>query len=156
MKKWERVRKTIATAAPALGRALSLPGSELVGNMIGAALGVPATPEAIESHIVANPADIAKIAEIDATLTSAFLADVQDARAAHKGHWMPPVLTLLLLALFTATIAGLFLYEIPNANRDMANIAFGTLLGSVGTAIAYWLGSSRGDMEKQALLGQRE
>ena len=62
MKKWERVRKTIATAAPALGRALSLPGSELVGNMIGAALGVPATPEAIESHIVANPADIAKIA----------------------------------------------------------------------------------------------
>ena len=76
--------------------------------------------------------------------------DLRQAREAHRGHWMPAVLTLALAATVAALLAGLFLVEIPAANQRAADIVLGALLGAFTTGVAYWLGSSRGSAEKSS------
>ncbi len=150
--KWADIANKIGPFAPALAGALAGPAGPVVamaGNMIARRLGVAATPRAIATAIASQPDAEEKLTEADLEMARIYTADVQDAREAHKGHWMPPVLTLMLGLMMAALGYMLFSHEIPATNRDMANIAFGSLLTAFGTAVSYWLGSSRGSAEKQ-------
>lgn len=153
---WQQVAKRLAGAAPALGAALAGPAGGVVGAVIADKLGVAATPAAVARQIEADPDAMARLAEVEADLAKAAMADTQDARQAHKGHWLPPALTLGLVAAVAALTAALFFLNIPAENRDMLNFALGNFFGWASAAIAYWIGSSRGSAEKQDILSRRD
>lgn len=100
-----------------------------------------------------------RLAELEADLGLAVIADVQHARAAHRDHWMPWVLTLALAAMVAGTVAGLLLVAVPSGNQEVLFLIVGQLIGAFVTAVAYWLGSSRGSAVKQdeltSLIGRK-
>ncbi|GAA4401297.1 hypothetical protein [Quisquiliibacterium transsilvanicum] len=85
-------------------------------------------------------------------MDAAYLQDRQHARATHRDHWMPWVLTLTLAAMVALLVAGLFALPTPPENREVVYLIAGQLIGAFGTAVAYWLGSSRGSAQKQTLI----
>lgn len=89
------------------------------------------------------------VMDVQADLDKAYLGDVQHARAAHRDHWMPWVLTLTLAAMVALLVAGLFALPTPPENKEVVYLIAGQLIGAFGTAVAYWLGSSRGSAMKQ-------
>lgn len=59
------------------------------------------------------------------------------------------ILTTVLSVLVAALVGALMLLETPPANREVVYLIAGQLIGAFATAVAYWLGSSRGSVEKQ-------
>ncbi len=90
-----------------------------------------------------------RIAEIDADLEKAYLQDRQQARVTHRDHWMPWALTLTLAVMVGLMVGGLFMLPTPPENREVVYLIAGQLIGAFSTAVAYWLGSSRGSATKQ-------
>lgn len=82
-------------------------------------------------------------------LDLAYLKDIQHARESHREHWMPWVLTLTLAGMVALLVAGLFALPTPPENKEVVYLIAGQLIGAFGTAVAYWLGSSRGSAMKQ-------
>ncbi|MEH6649982.1 MAG: hypothetical protein V7707_08170 [Motiliproteus sp.] len=164
---WSRITGVIAKAAPLLGTALGGPAGAAVGAMVAQSLGVEATPEAIEQHLAQNPEALVELktlehderkhlrdlafkrAQLDVESDRMALTDVQNARDQHKDHWMPAALTAALFVAFSALATALFFAAIPEGNRDLVVYLAGQLTGATMTAIAYWLGSSRGSKEKE-------
>lgn len=89
---------------------------------------------------------------IEAELDKAYLADVQHARQSHRDHWMPWALTLTLAVMVGLLVAGLFMLRTPPENKEVVYLIAGQLIGAFSTAVAYWLGSSRGSLQKQDLI----
>lgn len=150
---------------PALGGLFGGPLGSTVGGVVGkgiaAALGVPATPEAVSQAVASDPSGAAvKLAEIEAETKrqDAYLADLASARnmqvALVQTHsWvqnMPAILTLLIIASWiTLTIALYFVQaEIPERVYQLLSQAYGAANLALGTAIAFWLGSSRSSQVK--------
>lgn len=90
-----------------------------------------------------------RLAAIDADIEKAYLQDRQHARATHREHWMPWMLTLTLAGMVLLLVAGLFMLPTPPENREVVYLIAGQLIGAFSTAVAYWLGSSRGSAQKQ-------
>lgn len=150
---------------PALGTLLGGPLGGTVGAVVGkgvaAALGVPATPEAVSQAIAADPSGASiKLAEIEAETKrqDAYLADIANARAMQLGlvqthSWtqnMPAIVTLLIFtAWIVLTVALYFVQaEIPERVYQLLSQAYGAANLALGTAIAFWLGSSRSSQIK--------
>lgn len=163
---WKQVGQSVAAAAPALGLALGGPAGGAIGSLVAAAFGVDSTPESVSKALVTDPDAAVKLQEIQlrhaevlaaiaAQQYAAQLADTQQARVTHQGHWMPWVLTVVLAAMVAAMGVGLFILDTPSENREVVYLLAGQLLGAFATAIAYWLGSSRGSAEKQRVLESR-
>lgn len=93
---------------------------------------------------------------------TAELRDIADARQqtvalAAQGSrlaWMPAVVTFLLLAVFGATLFIVFTGAIPEANTRLADQLIGGIYTLVTTAVAYWVGTSRGAVEMRQGLEQ--
>ena len=66
------------------------------------------------------------------------------------------VLAGLIVVCFFATLAMLIFVEIPEANKDLFNLAMGTELAGMATIVGYFYGSSIGSKEKTELLGKKE
>lgn len=92
------------------------------------------------------------VMDAEADLDKAYLLDVQHARTTHREHWMPWALTLTLAAMVALLVAGLFALPTPPENKEVVYLIAGQLIGAFGTAVAYWLGSSRGSAQKQNLI----
>lgn len=163
---WKEVGVSIAAMAPALGVALGGPAGGAVGALVAAALGTPARPADVAAVIAQDPDAAVKLREIElrhaeviASLAAqqyeAQLLDVQQARVTHREHWMPWALTIALALMVAAMGVGLFVLDTPAENREVVYLLAGQLLGAFATAIAYWLGSSRGSAEKQRALEGR-
>lgn len=174
MENWMQAAGQLAQAGlPSLGTLVgSIAGGPLGGSIggavgrgaaaaIGAALGVPATPEAITQAVAADPgAAQMKLAaiEADAKTQADYLADIANARAMQLGlvqtqSWvqnMPAIVTLLIfLAWITLTVALYFVQaEIPERVYQLLSQAYGASNLALGTAIAFWLGSSRSSQVK--------
>lgn len=150
---------------PALGTLFGGPLGGAVGGIVGkgvaAALGVPPTPEAVSKAIADDPTGASiKLAEIEAETKrqDAYLADIANARAMQLGlvqthSWtqnMPAIVTLLIFtAWITLTIALYFVQaEIPERVYQLLSQAYGAANLALGTAIAFWLGSSRSSQVK--------
>lgn len=56
------------------------------------------------------------------------------------------------LGIAAGIIAGLFLTEIPQGNREVALVALGVALGWAGTVVNFHYGSSDGSKAKTTLL----
>lgn len=133
----------------------------------------PATVAAVIADPTRGPALAAELARIAADRARAEdeqrtarivaeLRDIADARQqtialAAKGSrlaWMPAVVTFVLLAVFGATLVIVFTGAIPEANTRLADQLIGGIYTLVTTAVAYWVGTSRGAVEMRQGLEQ--
>lgn len=156
---WREVGRTVARSAPALGAALGGPAGAAVGGLVAAAFGTDATPAAVSAAIAADPNAAVKLHEAQLRHAEAIMAlvtaDVQHARAVHQSSAMPAVLTLALFLLVVGLVAALMWVPTPESNAEVIYLITGQVIGAFATAIAYWLGSSRGSAEKQRALAGR-
>lgn len=154
---------------PALGTLLGGPLGGTVGAVVGkgiaAALGVAPTPEAVSTAVAADPSGSAvKLAEIEAETKrqDAYLADMANARAMQLGlvqthSWvsnMPAIVTLLIFSAWIVLTVALYFVqaEIPERVYQLLSQAYGASNLALGTAIAFWLGSSRSSQQKDTQL----
>lgn len=166
---WDSVKSVIGTAAPLLGTVLGGPAGAAVGTLVSSCLGVDNTEEAV-SKALASPDSLVKIKELELTHKAKleeltleyaklevsreqnYLKDIQDARKNHKDHWMPSVLTIVL-ALMVAGMYGTLI--VSPATSEVMIMITGTVLGAFSTAIAFWLGSSKGSWDKQKQITEK-
>lgn len=162
---WSDIGKQVAKAAPVLGAALGGPIGGAAGALVASILGSDSTPEAVQQAIKADPESALKLLELEQkheqTLRQmaldehkAEMADTQQARSVHAEHWMPWALTCILAAMVAAMVAALIWISIPPDNKEVVYLMVGQLIGGFSTAIAYWLGSSRGSAMKDAQISK--
>lgn len=160
MTTWSDVGQTVARYAPVLGAVVGGPAGASIGGIIATALGTDSTPDAVSTALMGDPDAAVKMREIELRnaeilaainldTVRAVIDDRKHARATHGGHWMTWALTLALAVMTAATLAALMLIETPMANKEVVYLLVGQLIGAFTTACAYWLGSSRGSLEKQ-------
>jgi len=162
---WASLGKALADSAPVIGGVLCGPAGGMAGALIASALGTKNDPEAILAQINADPETLAKIKQLEIderdhirewqlVTLQAELSDIQNARAAHAGHWMPSAITVCLGAM--VCVMGYFLLTktVPTENKDMAVYLLGQIAGLFTGAVSYWIGTSRSSYNKdQALMG---
>lgn len=182
---WKAVgQKIVAAGAPILGGALLGPAGAAIGSMLAGELKADATPEAVMAAIDDPAVDKVRLLEIqtkhaealesfrlqmlqathqheqalraaDNTEIATVTADVQQARVAHSGHWMPWVLTLLLAGMVAGLTLALMYVSIPPSNRDIIVYIAGQLVTAFLTGVAYWLGTSIGSARKQQTIEKK-
>lgn len=163
---WNSVKSILGSAAPMIGTLIGGPAGGLVGGMVASALGVENTPEAIELELKRNPDALLKLKQLESDEKIRFkelaldasklaleerqseLKDVQHARVQHKDHWMPNALTIGLALMVGGMFISLFLLEPPERFDQVIIMIAGTVLGAFTTAVAFWLGSSKGSADK--------
>lgn len=150
---WKQLGRTVARSAPGLGAALAGPAGAVVGGIVARAFGTGSTPDELAQVIANDPDAAVKLREVELhnaqTIAAIITTDRQHARATHKGHPMTWILTTVLSVMVAALVGALMLLETPPANREVVYLIAGQLIGAFATAVAYWLGSSRGSVEKQ-------
>lgn len=146
--KWQDIASTVGSiagsVAPLLGGPVGLAVS--IGSQIAGALGTDNTPDAVAASLRNDPNAALKLQEwaaqereqirqanielqrIALDEYKAELQDRQQARAAHKDHWMPAALTLILIVMLAVQMAVLFLMPIPEGNRDLLVYLSGNFL----------------------------
>jgi len=163
---WENIKAILGNSAPLIGTLIGGPAGAAVGGLVAHALGVENTPVAIERALQNNPDAMVAIKKLEseerislkqlALQASAIalderkanLADTQNARMNHKDHWMPSAITLILALMVAGMFGALFAFEPPKAYDQVIIMTAGSVLGAFGTAVAFWLGSSRGSVDK--------
>lgn len=163
---WKEVGVSIAAMAPALGVALGGPAGGAVGSIVAAAFGTTARPADVAAVIAQDPEAAVKLREVELRhaevlaelMTQRYLgemADTQHARTTHRDSQMPAILTVALFLMVVGLIATLMYQPTPESNSEVIYLVTGQIIGAFATAIAYWLGSSRGSAEKQRALEAR-
>lgn len=150
------IAMTLAQFAPQVVRWIS--GSDKAAEAAGAVVDIAtqvtgaATGSEAISKLTTDPALVLEfrraLAAQQADLDKAYLADMQQARQVHAQHWMPAMLTVGLAAMVTALVAVLVFVPMPSDNKEVIYLVAGQVIGAFSTAIAYWLGSSRGSAQK--------
>ncbi|HDR1858522.1 hypothetical protein ACFGYG_04865 [Pasteurella multocida] len=172
---WKQISQSVGKVAAGIAPLLSGPAgiAVSVGGLIAEALGVDNSPEAVQKALMNNVDASLKLQEmqlkhaefleqariqimmLETESEKARLADIQQAREVHKGHFMPTVLTILLFIAMMAVIGGLFYFEVPLEMREVLMLLIGSISTAFTGAFNYWLGSSRGSAEKQAILAKK-
>lgn len=171
---WKELSKTVGKVAAGVAPLLAGPAgiAVSVGALIADALGTDNSPEAVAKALKTDPEAALKLQEmqlkhaefleqsrinqlnIEADLEKSRLADLQQARSVHKGHFMPPLLTVLLFLAVSGAIYGLMAFQVPESNKEVVYLLIGSVTTAFTQAFAYWLGSSRGSAEKQAIIAK--
>lgn len=147
---------SLAQFAPTIMRWLgsSDKAADAAADVIGIATQVTGAATGSEA-IAAMSSDPGKVlefrqalAEREADLDKAYLLDVQNARALNANHWMPAALTIGLAGMVTLLVSVLVFVPMPTDNKEVIYLVAGQVIGAFSTAIAYWLGSSRGSAQK--------
>ena len=163
---WKQVGNTaISVGAPLLGGALFGPAGAAVGSIIAAQFGVSpdATPEQVMAAITGDPEAALKLREIETTHIERLqalenerlrieTADVQSARNVHQHHWMPSAITMVVCAMFGAIVGSLFMWAIPEGNKDIVVYMAGQVSGILTSCVTYWVGSTRASANKDSLI----
>jgi len=164
----------LKTVAPWIATALGGPLGGLAVDAAASALGLSdktaekvklaiggATPEQLLALKAADQAFAVKMRELGfmelKELEALAVADRKDARAmqVQLRSLVPAVLTWLILTTFATVLAALFLRDIPISNREIIVYMVGQLSGFAGSAVAFWLGTTRDSGNKTALLAQK-
>lgn len=169
---WSSLAPLVANAAPTIGGILGglipFPGGAVLGQVAGKvlaeALGVPPTPEAVNTAITTgDPATVtAALSAADAKMQAeiekhkADLADVQDARSTNLElnkigsslGWAPAVVSTVVLLGFLILSFIAMKPELTGVRTDVTLFLLGAWSGYAGAVVTYWLGSSAGSSEK--------
>ncbi|MGB3486688.1 MAG: hypothetical protein WBA37_11810 [Xanthobacteraceae bacterium] len=173
---WSALTPLIANAAPTIGSLLGdlipFPGGAVLGQVAGKilaeALGVPPTPEAVQTAIVnGDPATVnAALASADAKMQvelekhKADLADVQDARATNLQlvkagssiGFAPIVVSVVILVGFILLSFLAMRPDVAGVRTDVTLFLLGAWSGYASAVVTYWLGSSAGSADKATQL----
>ncbi len=164
----------VKNIAPWIGAAISGPVGPLVSMAAGAAakaLGAnDNTVEAVQTALTgATQEQLLALKKADqdfqlqmqalgfkqvADLEAIAAGDRKDARAMQVAlrSLVPAALTWFLVSAFVGTLCGLFMREVPAANRDVLVYMAGQLSGFTAAAVAFWLGTTRNSEDKTRLL----
>lgn len=169
---WSTVLPLLGQAAPTIGGLLGglipFPGGailgQVAGKMLGEALGVAPTPEAVSAAIVAgDPAVVsAKLSEADAKMNMEVekfrlqLQDVADARAATVKYvqansplsWGAVVVSVVVMAGFIAISFLAMKPDLAGVDKSVTLFLLGAWSGYAGGVITFWIGSSAGSADK--------
>lgn len=157
--KWSDIKGVVGNIAPLLGTAIGGPAGGAIGTMVSTALGVDNTPDAVAQALKTDPDAAVKLRKFELDneadirahafkVLDAELKDTQNAREHHKHNPMPMIICLMLTCMTGAGAYMLFTLQIPDTNRQIAYLLFGTLLAKWGDSIAYWVGTTRSSAEK--------
>ncbi len=165
--------KIIATVAPWIGTAIGGPLGGMAVEAAANALGLSdKTIEAVKGAVMgASPETLLALKEADQRfamqmqslgfqnvkdLESIAAADRDSARKMQMENksFMPAVITAGILASFAGTLVALLFIPIPTENRDLIIYMIGQLSGFAGSAVAFWLGTTRQSEDKTRMLAQ--
>ena len=76
-------------------------------------------------------------------------------KPSHKETFMY-VLGALVVMLSASVIFLLIFHDLPENNKDIVNIALGTLLGMAVTVVGYFYGSSKSSADKTEIISEKE
>jgi hypothetical protein len=149
----------LKTVAPGLATAVVGPMGGMAVKMIAEKLGVDPTEAAVEAHLQANPQDAVKLAEINLEELKADHANTADARkmnaeiqnSATSSFLAKNTAYIIDFIIVGATIIMtwmIFFKGVPDANKELAYMAFGSLLTLCGTVVNFHRGSSQGSKDK--------
>lgn len=163
--------KIIATVAPWIGTALGGPFGGMAVTAAANALGLgEKTTDAIKQVISgATPEQMLALKEADQNfalqmqslgfqnvkdLEAIAAADRDSARKMQMENKsnMPAIITSGVLSSFIGMALALFFIPIPDPNRDQIIFMLGQLSGFTGSAIAFWLGTTRSSQTKDATI----
>lgn len=169
---WKDIASTVGTiagsVAPLLGGPVGLAVS--IGSQIAGALGTDNSPEAVSAALRNDPNAALKLQEwaalereqirqshlelqkISLEEYKTELQDRQQARIAHKDHWMPSAITIFLLLMLAAQMTVLFYMPIPAENRDLLVYLSGNFLPFVSAAVYYWVSSTKDANQREKLM----
>ncbi|MDZ7869740.1 MAG: hypothetical protein U5L02_11190 [Rheinheimera sp.] len=169
---WKDIASTVGniagSVAPLLGGPVGLAVS--IGSQIAGAIGTDNSPEAVAAALKKDPNAALKLQEWAAQEREQIrqshvelqkialeeykteLQDRQQARIAHKDHWMPSAITIFLLLMLAAQMAVLFYMPIPQENRDLLVYLSGNFLPFVSAAVYYWVSSTKDASEREKTL----
>ena len=107
-----------------------------------------ATPEQLLALTRCNNEFKVEMARLDNEAVRDQLQDTQQAREAHKHHWMPSAICVVLTLGMIAFTAALFVITVPEANQRVLDTLFGAYLTAWLSSINYWVSSTRSSAEK--------
>lgn len=159
---WSDIKEQLGKFAPLIGTAVGGPAGAAIGSLVASGLGVENTPEAVSQAISQDPNAAIKLKQIETdneqhlrehafNILNAELKDKQNARENNKHSVMPAVICCALTIMVLLGGYAIFMTEIPEANKTLANLLFGALLAKWGDSIAYWVGTTRSSAEKTKL-----
>jgi len=167
---WKNI---VATVAPWIGTAIGGPFGGMAVEAAANALGLSdKTVDAVKGAIMgASPETLLALKEADQNFALQMQAlgfqNVKDLEAIAAGDRdsarkmqmenksiMPAIITSGILSSFIGMGLALFFIPIPDPNRDQIIFMLGQLSGFTGSAIAFWLGTTRQSEDKTRLLAQ--
>jgi hypothetical protein len=154
------LKSLIANAAPGLATALGGPMAGMAVKMMADKLGVAPTEQAVADHLTHHPEHLVRLQEIDLEKLKADHANTADARKMNAEIQLSAAASFLAkntayiidFVIVGATIIMtwlLFFKGVPDANKELAYMAFGSLLTLSGTVVNFHRGSSQGSKEKE-------
>jgi len=160
---WSDIKEKAAMAAPLLGTLLGGPAGASVGGMVASALGVSGNPKAVLDAL-SQPKNVTqlrkwtmqhkeRLEQLALDTLEAELKDKANARAAHKGSYMPAAITVLMTSIVGGLLFMLFSVELPASNREVAFMLFGQASALWGASVTYWVGTTRSSAEKNKIIG---
>jgi|SRR5215218_5784830 len=150
-----QVLPSLAGMAGANAGALVTAGAKVARDVFGTdrpekvveALKDPATAEAFKARLEAETAQLqADLADVQSARTNA----LQLAQAGSMLGYAPAVLSVLIVFGFILLTGAMLFKSVPDSN--VAMVLFGTLSTAFGQVLSFWLGSSKGSRDKDALL----
>ena len=149
----------LKNVAPGLATAVAGPMGGMAVKMIAEKLGVEPTEQAVADHLTHNPQDAVKLQEIDLEKLKADHANTADARKMNAEIQLSTAASFMAkntayiidFVIVGATIIMtwlLFFKGVPDENKELAYMAFGSLLTLSGTVVNFHRGSSQGSKDK--------
>ena len=162
---WNKISQAVGKFAPLAGSMLGGPAGGTVGTLIASALGVDNTPDAVAAAIAQDPSASLKLKELELKHAADFeqmaieqykaeATDRANARSANSHSRMPALICIGLTVMVAGGAVMLFSLDIPDGNREIAYLLFGTLLAKWGDSIAYWVGTTRSSAVKTSLMSK--
>jgi hypothetical protein len=145
--------------APTLATAVAGPLGGAAISAIATRLGVGDSVEAVAKAIAGDPAAAAKLQELELEYAKLDMANTADARKmnseiqnAAAASWMSKNIAYCIdIAIVASTIALtalLMTSSVPQENKELALMAFGSLVTLCGTVVNFHRGSSQGSKDK--------
>lgn len=166
---WSDIKDTVGKIAPTAGLLLGGGAGGAVGSLIASALGVDNNAKSV-SLALQSPEAASKLAEIELTHAHEFrslaltearktlvaeLKDTQNARENHKHSKMPAIIVIMLTVIVAGLLVAIFTSNIPQGHANMAMMMFGWVFALWGSAISYFVGTTRSSADKNKFFNQK-
>jgi hypothetical protein len=149
----------LKNVAPGLATAVMGPLGGAAVSAIASKLGVEDTVEAVAAHLQANPDAALKLRELDLKELELNNANTDSARKMNaevqnsvNSSWLAKNIAYCIDVVIVLSTIGLtymlMSQQVPTDNKELALMAFGSLVTLCGTVVNFHRGSSQGSKDK--------